>query len=65
MADNIFQLVEDICIFDEDTAEWKAKDIKGNSLYFSGTYAIRGGHHDNTSVNRGETAGNTTERVGW
>ena len=35
----------DICIFDASTAEWKGKDMEGNSIYFSGTYVIRGGHH--------------------
>lgn len=66
---NVFHLIGDICIFDKDTAEWKAKDTKNNNIYFSGTYAIRSGHHDMAIVNQPETSGNpanrAAERILW
>ena len=60
----VMNLKGSICIFDTDTAEWQGKDMEGNSVYFSGTYIVRGGHHSDSKVVKSKPR-NNDQTIGW
>lgn len=64
LGETITELKGEVCQFSSSYGMWKGVDTNGNSVYFAGSYILKGGHHKGSKVFK-STPKENKQSIGW